>query len=435
MLSVLKGEEVLRRWAGRLLAHEDAAVRVREIVAAVRDEGQAAVERYTRAFDGVDLQEASFRVTDREIEAAYKAVTPELLEAVRRARDNIAAYHRREVRGSWMEADDDGTILGQICRPLKRVGLYVPGGTAAYPSSVLMTAVPAQVAGVADIALATPPRRDGTLPPLLLVAAAEAGVGEIYKMGGAQAVAALAYGTEAVPPVEKIAGPGNIYVTLAKKEVYGVVDIDMLAGPSEIVIVADTCARPDWVAADLLSQAEHDALAGAVLITPEEALARAVVEEVARQLETLPRRDIAVRSLENYGAAVVVTNLEAAVELANALAPEHLEIYVADPWAWLGRVENAGAIFLGPYSSEPLGDYWAGPSHVLPTAGTARFYSPLSVATFMKRSSLIAASPASLQAAGKFIKALARAEGLEAHARAIGLRLEEGVKDEPRSLD
>ncbi|WP_258358507.1 histidinol dehydrogenase [Moorella sulfitireducens (nom. illeg.)] len=431
MLPVLEGEEVRRRWAGRLLAQADVAARVRAIVAAVRDEGQAAVEHYTRVLDGVELKKAGFRVTDREIEAAYEAVTPELLEAVRQARDNIATYHRRELRGSWMEAGGDGTILGQICRPLKRVGLYVPGGTAAYPSSVLMTAVPAQVAGVGEIALATPPRRDGTLPPLLLVAAAEAGVTEIYKMGGAQAVAALAYGTEAVPPVDKIAGPGNIYVTLAKKEVYGVVDIDMLAGPSEIVVIADTCARPDWVAADLLSQAEHDALAGAVLITPEEKLARAVVEEVARQLETLSRREIAARSLVSFGAVVVVPDLEAALDLANALAPEHLELYVTDPWAWLGRVENAGAIFLGPYSSEPLGDYWAGPSHVLPTGGTARFYSPLSVATFIKKSSLIAAGPASLQAAGRFIQALARTEGLEAHARAIGIRLEEGVKDEP----
>ncbi|CEP67579.1 Histidinol dehydrogenase, monofunctional [Moorella glycerini] len=426
MLPVLEGEEVRRRWAGRLLAQIDVAARVRDIITAVRAEGQAAVERYTRELDGVDLKKAGFRVTAGEIEAAYEAVTPELREAIQKARDNIAAYHRRELRGSWMEADAGGTILGQICRPLKRVGLYVPGGTAAYPSSVLMTAVPARVAGVEEIALATPPRRDGTLPPLLLVAAAEAGVKEIYKMGGAQAVAALAYGTEAVAPVDKIAGPGNIYVTLAKKEVYGAVDIDMLAGPSEIVVIADAYARPDWVAADLLSQAEHDALAGAVLITPEPGLARAVVEEVARQLETLPRREIAARSLAKYGACVVVPHLEAALDLANALAPEHLELYVSDPWSWLGRVENAGAIFLGPYSSEPLGDYWAGPSHVLPTGGTARFYSPLSVATFMKKSSLIAAGPAYLKAAGSLIQALARAEGLEGHARAIELRLEEG---------
>ncbi|MDN5344723.1 MAG: histidinol dehydrogenase [Clostridia bacterium] len=428
MLPILKGAEVRQRWAGRLLAQEGAAARVREITAAVQREGQAAVERYTRELDGVDLREAGFRVTREERERACQAVPTDLVQAIYKARDNIEAYHRRELKGSWLDTDKTGTILGQVCRPLKRVGLYVPGGTAAYPSSVLMTAVPARVAGVAEIALATPPRRDGSINPLLLVAASVAGVSEIYKMGGAQAIAALAFGTEAVAPVDKIAGPGNIYVTLAKKEVYGVVDIDMLAGPSEIVVIADSQARPEWVAADLLSQAEHDALAGAVLITPEEGLAHAVSEAVERQLATLPRREIAARSLASYGAAVVVTDMEAALDLANALAPEHLELYMAEPWAWLGRVENAGAIFLGPYSSEPLGDYLAGPSHVLPTGGTARFYSPLSVATFMKRSSLIAASPAYFQAVGGFIQDLARAEGLEAHARAVALRLGEGLK-------
>ncbi|OIQ11168.1 histidinol dehydrogenase [Neomoorella thermoacetica] len=424
MLPLIDGKEVKRRWSGRLLAREGVAARVREIIAAVKREGQAGVERYTLELDGVDLKEAGFRVTREEIGAAYRVISPDLLEALRIARDNIATYHRRQPRGSWMETAADGTILGQICRPLGRVGLYVPGGTAAYPSSVLMTAVPARVAGVREIALATPPRRDGTLPPLLLVAAAEAGVEEIYKMGGAQAVAALAYGTEKVAPVDKIAGPGNIYVTLAKKEVYGQVDIDMLAGPSEIVVIADGKARPDWVAADLLSQAEHDALAGAVLITPDAGLARAVGEEVTRQLEALPRREIASRSLADYGAAVVVTGLDAALDLANSLAPEHLELYVSDPWSWLGRVENAGAIFLGPYSSEPLGDYLAGPSHVLPTGGTARFYSPLSVDTFLKKSSLIACNRAGFQAVGGYIQALARAEGLEGHARAIELREE-----------
>lgn len=428
MLPVLDGAEVRRRWSGRLLAREEVSTRVRAIVAAVKTEGQVAVERYTRELDGVDLQENGFRVTQEEREAAFQAVPAHLVQAIYKARDNITAYHRREKKSSWMETDRTGTILGQICRPLRRVGLYVPGGTAAYPSSVLMTAVPARVAGVAEIALATPPRRDGSLPPLLLVAASVAGVEEIYKMGGAQAVAALAYGTEKVPPVDKIAGPGNIYVTLAKKEVYGQVDIDMLAGPSEIIVIADSNARPEWVAADLLSQAEHDALAGAVLITPDAGLARAVVDAVASQLDNLPRREIAARSLANYGAVVVAADLDAALDLANDLAPEHLELYIADPWSWLGRVENAGAIFLGPYSSEPLGDYLAGPSHVLPTGGTARFYSPLSVATFMKRSSLIAAGPSYLQAAGGFIQDLARAEGLEAHARAIALRVGEGGK-------
>lgn len=428
MLALRDGEEVRRCWSGRLLAQEKVAARVRAIVADVKAAGQAAVEGYTRELDGVDLQVAGFRVTREEVEAAFQAVPDDLVQAISKARDNIEAYHRREWKGSWMETDKTGTILGQLWRPLKRVGLYVPGGTAAYPSSVLMTALPARVAGVAEIALATPPRRDGSLPPLLLVAASVAGVEEIYKMGGAQAVAALAYGTEKVPPVDKIAGPGNIYVTLAKKEVYGQVDIDMLAGPSEIIVIADSNARPEWVAADLLSQAEHDALAGAVLITPDAGLARAVIDAVASQLDNLPRREIAARSLANYGAVVVVADLDAALDLANDLAPEHLELYIADAWSWLGRVENAGAIFLGPYSSEPLGDYLAGPSHVLPTGGTARFYSPLSVATFMKRSSLIAASPSYLQAAGGFIQDLARAEGLEAHARAIARRMGEGGK-------
>ncbi|NLW07211.1 MAG: histidinol dehydrogenase [Clostridia bacterium] len=424
MLTIRDAEEIKRRWAGRLLEQEDVAARVRQIIAAVRAEGQAAVRRYTWELDGVELTAAGFRVTKKEIDAAYGAVAADLVAAIRAAAANVEAYHRRQYRGSWLEPDVNGNILGELCRPLRRVGLYVPGGTAAYPSSVLMTAIPARVAGVQEIVLATPPQRDGSVNPLLLVAAAETGVQEIYKMGGAQAVAALAYGTEEVDGVDKIAGPGNIYVTLAKKEVYGQVDIDMLAGPSEIIVIADAAARPDWVAADLLSQAEHDPLAGAVLLTPEASLARAVIGEVAAQLQQLPRRDIAASSLANYGAAVVVDDLPAALELASALAPEHLELYLADPWQWLGRVKNAGAIFLGPYSSDPLGDYWCGPSHVLPTAGTARFYSPLSVDTFVKKSSLIAASSSGLKQAGSHIQALARAEGLEGHARAIALRME-----------
>ncbi|MDK2820775.1 MAG: histidinol dehydrogenase [Clostridia bacterium] len=424
MLPILDAKEIRRRWSGRLLAQEEVAVRVREIIKNVRDKGQAAVESYTEELDGVNLKEKGFRVTPEEIEKAYELVNQKLIEAIKKAKKNIEAYHLNQPRGSWMETEPDGTVLGQICRPLRRVGLYVPGGTAAYPSSVLMTAVPAKVAGVKEMVMVTPPGRDGTLPPLLLVAAVESGVQEIYKMGGAQAIAALAYGTEEVAPVDKIAGPGNIYVTLAKKEVYGQVDIDMLAGPSEIVVVADASARPDWVAADLLSQAEHDPLAGAVLITPSAELAEAVASEVESQLEKLPRREIAFRSLQEYGAAVVVVSMEEALELTNALAPEHLELYVEDPWRWLGQVENAGAIFLGSYSSEPLGDYWAGPSHVLPTGGTARFYSPLSVDTFVKKSSLIAASANRLKQDGQHIATLARAEGLEAHARAIDLRLE-----------
>lgn len=427
MLRLIEGKDASWQnlWAGRLAAQEEAAGRVRAILEKVRREGQSAVFSFTRELDGVSLTEETFRVKQEEIEAAYKVIEAGLVAALRRAKENIWEYHQRQLTHSWLMTDENGDVLGQLCRPLKRVGIYIPGGTAAYPSSVLMTALPAKVAGVEEIVLATPPRPDGTIPPLVLVAAQEAGVTEIYKMGGAQAVAALAYGTELVRPVDKIVGPGNIYVTLAKKEVYGRVDIDMLAGPSEIVVVADASARADWVAADLLSQAEHDPLAGAVLITPDRGLAQRVIEEVARQLAGLPRQTIAARALEHYGAAIVVENMARAIEMANSLAPEHLELYVADPWRWLGLVTNAGAIFLGPFSPEPIGDYWAGPSHVLPTGSTARFYSPLNVDTFLKKSSLIAYSSEGLLKVARQVEGMARAEGLEAHARAVALRREE----------
>lgn len=409
-------------WTGRLKAQEEAAARVRAIVEDVRREGHAAVARYTWKLDGVSLPPESFRVGEGELAAAREAVNPQVLSALRRAKENIIEYHRRQLPNSWFMADKSGNILGQICQPLRRVGIYIPGGTAAYPSSVLMTALPARVAGVEEIVLVTPPRPDGSVHPLVLVAALEAGVTEIYKMGGAQAIAALAYGTEYVRPVDKIVGPGNIYVTLAKKEVYGQVDIDMLAGPSEIVVVADRSARPDWVAADLLSQAEHDTLAGSVLITPEISLAEAVIKELDRQLKVLPRASIASRSLEDYGAAIVVKDLHEALDKANILAPEHLELYVSEPWRWLGMVRNAGAIFLGPYSPEPVGDYLAGPSHVLPTGGTGRFYAGLSIDTFIKKSSVIAYHHQGLLEIAQEVEELARAEGLEAHARAITLR-------------
>jgi len=426
LLPVLEPGELKRKWSSRLLELGEVEERVREILQQVKEQGQEAVKRFTLELDGVDLDECGFKVKKGEIASAYEAVSPALLEALREAKENIFQYHLKEKQVSWMETDKKGNVLGQIHLPLKRVGIYAPGGTAPYPSSVLMTGVPALVAGVRELVLATPPAKDGTLNPLLLVAAAELGIKEIYKMGGAQAIAALAYGTQEVKPVEKIAGPGNIYVTIAKREVFGVVDIDMLAGPSEIVVVADASAQPRWVAADLLSQAEHDPLAGAVLITPEESLALRTAEEVERQLNTLPRKKIALKSLENYGAAVVVKDVEEALDLANELAPEHLELCLAEPWRWLGRVENAGAVFLGHYSSEPVGDYWAGPSHVLPTGGTARFSSPMSVATFTKRMSLIYTSPQYLQEVGKKIALLARAEGLEAHARAIEARFKGG---------
>ncbi|MGI9952221.1 histidinol dehydrogenase [Moorellaceae bacterium AZ2] len=427
LLRLIEGEDASWQdlWGGRLAAQEEAALRVRSIVEAVRSQGQAAVFAYTRELDRVSLTEETFRVKPEEVEAAYAEVEPGLLAAIRRAKANITDYHRRQLENSWLTTDEAGNVLGQLCRPLRRVGIYIPGGTAAYPSSVLMAALPAKVAGVREVVLATPPRPDGSIHPLVLVAARESGVEEIYKMGGAQAVAALAYGTELVKPVDKIVGPGNLYVTLAKKEVYGRVDIDMLAGPSEIVVLADATARPDWVAADLLSQAEHDPLAGAVLITPDRDLARAVIVEVERQLTGLPRRVIAAQALENYGAVILVDDMRQALEVANSLAPEHLELYVADPWRWLGMVTNAGAIFLGPYSPEPLGDYLAGPSHVLPTGSTARFYSPLSVDTFLKKSSLIAYSGEGLIKAARDVEKLAEAEGLTAHARAVVLRREE----------
>ncbi|MGB9661109.1 MAG: histidinol dehydrogenase [Moorellaceae bacterium] len=426
MLRLIEGKDASWQnlWAGRLAAQEEAAGRVRAILEKVRREGQSAVFSFTRELDGVSLTEETFRVKQEEIEAAYKVIEAGLVAALRRAKENIWEYHQRQLTHSWLMTDENGDVLGQLCRPLKRVGIYIPGGTAAYPSSVLMTALPAKVAGVREIVLATPPRADGSIHPLVLVAAREAGVTEIYKMGGAQAIAALAYGTELVRPVDKIVGPGNIYVTLAKKEVYGRVDIDMLAGPSEIVVVADASARADWVAADLLSQAEHDLLAGAVLITPERDLAQEVIDEVEKQLADLPRRTIAAQALENYGAAIVVEDMAQALEVANDLAPEHLELYVADPWQWLGRVTHAGAIFLGPFSPEPVGDYLAGPSHVLPTGSTARFYSPLSVDTFLKKSSLIAYSAEGLLKVAREVEVIAQAEGLEAHARAVALRRE-----------
>ena len=315
-------------------------------------------------------------------------------------------------------------MLGQLIRPLQRVGLYVPGGTAAYPSSVLMNAIPAQVAGVEEIAMVTPPGKDGKINPGVLVAAQELGVTEIYKVGGAQAIAALTYGTETIKPVDKIVGPGNIYVALAKREVFGLVDIDMVAGPSEIVVLADETANAAYVAADLLSQAEHDAMASSVLVTPSRTLAEAVQQEVEQQLVVLPRREIAEKSIRDHGAICVVDSLEQAIDVVNRLAPEHLEVMVEDPMEYVGKLKNAGAIFLGAYSSEPVGDYFAGPNHVLPTNGTARFSSPLNVDDFLKKTSLISYSRQDLLANGKKIVALARQEGLEAHARAIQIRLD-----------
>lgn len=401
---------------------------VKEIIEGVRAEGDAALRRYSQQFDNTKVEE--LRLTEAEIASAYNLVEPEFVETIRAAAVNIRAFHEKQKRESWVDLKPDGTMLGQVVRPLHRVGLYVPGGKAAYPSSVLMNAIPAQVAGVPEIVMVTPPATAGVegVNPYILVAAAEAGVREVYRVGGAQAVAALAYGTEQIPAVDKIVGPGNIYVALAKRYVFGVVDIDSIAGPSEIIVLADDSADPAYVAADLLSQAEHDEMASAVLVTPSKPLAQAVQEELARQVALLPRREIARQALADYGAIVTVDSLEEGIDVVNRMAPEHLEVVVREPFQHLGKIENAGAIFLGPYSSESVGDYFAGPNHVLPTNGTARFSSALSVDDFIKKSSVIYYSKEALLRDAGQIAALARFEGLQAHARAVEIRVEKEGK-------
>jgi histidinol dehydrogenase len=396
---------------------EEQRSKVLEIIADVRARGDEALKSYTEKFDGVRLD--SLRVTDEEIERAYQNVSAEMLRIIQEAAENIRDYHERQKRESWITTKEDGTMLGQKITPLDAVGLYVPGGTAVYPSSVLMNVIPAQVAGVKRIVITSPPNKDGTLPAGVLVTANELGVKEIYKIGGAQAIAALAYGTETIRPVDKIFGPGNIYVALAKREVFGQVAIDMIAGPSEIVVLADETAKANEIAADLLSQAEHDERASAILVTPSMKLALAVAREVEKQLETLPRKAIASASLENYGAIYVTETLAEAVEVVNELAPEHLEVMTAEPMQLLGQIRHAGAIFLGRFSSEPVGDYFAGPNHVLPTNGTARFSSGLSVDEFVKKSSIIFYSEPALKQNAEKIAVFARLEGLEAHARAV----------------
>lgn len=396
-----------------------------KIVAAVKATGDEALLRYTEELDRVKLTADQLRVTEEEIQAAYAQVDQPFLDAIREAAVNIRRFHEKQLRNSWMDLSPDGTMLGQIIRPLKRVGVYVPGGKAAYPSSVLMNVIPAQVAGVPEIVMVTPPATGGKegIDPFILVAAAEAGVKELYRVGGAQAIAALAYGTETIAPVDKICGPGNIYVALAKRAVYGVVDIDSIAGPSEIVVLADDTADPAYIAADLLSQAEHDEMASAILVTASEQLAQAVIAEVDIQLESLPRVDIARASIEQYGAVLLTDSIEEGINVVNQLAPEHLEIMTEDPMSLLSFIENAGAIFLGPYSSEPVGDYFAGPNHIIPTNGTARFSSPVNVDDFIKKSSMILYSKQALLDHGHKIMTLARHEGLEGHARAIEVRL------------
>lgn len=398
--------------------------RVSAIIDDIKSRRDEAVFEYTKKFDGYDLNADNIIVTEDEIKAAYEEIDAGLVEIIRKALVNIRNYHAKQKRNSWFDATPDGTILGQKITPLARVGVYVPGGKAAYPSSVLMNVVPAKVAGVDEIIMCTPPGKDGKIYCGTLVAAKEAGVDVIYKVGGAQAIAAMAYGTESVPKVDKIVGPGNIYVALAKKAVYGQVGIDSIAGPSEIMVLADESANPRFVAADLLSQAEHDELASAILVTTSRELAEKVSEETEGFLRELSRKQIIEKSLENYGYILLAKDMDEAVAVVNEIASEHLELVTKDPFQTMTKIRNAGAIFLGEYSSEPLGDYFAGPNHVLPTNGTAKFFSPLEVDDFIKKSSIISYSREALGAIHTDIEKFAQAEGLTAHANSIKVRFE-----------
>ena len=398
---------------------------VKEILDKVKEENDAAVFAYTAIFVGAELTADTIEVTDAEIEEAYAQVDDTLLTVIRKAKDNIESYHAKQRQNSWFDSKPDGTILGQKITPLHRVGVYVPGGKAVYPSSVLMNVMPAKVAGVDEIIMVTPPGKNGKVSPNTLVAAKEAGVDKIYKVGGAQAIAALAYGTESIPKVDKIVGPGNIYVALAKKAVYGHVSIDSIAGPSEILVVADETANPRYVAADLLSQAEHDELASAILVTTSEKLAHEVSDQVDGFLKELSRAEIISKSLDNYGYILLADTMEDVIDVANEIASEHLEIQTKNPFEVMTKIRNAGAIFIGEYASEPLGDYFAGPNHILPTNGTAKFFSPLSVDDFIKKSSIISYSREALQKVHKDIESFAKAEQLTAHANSIHVRFEE----------
>jgi histidinol dehydrogenase len=397
---------------------------VAAILADVKEKGDEAVFDYTKRFDGADINAANIVVTKEEIDEAYSLVDEQLVEVIRKALVNIREYHAKQKQYSWFDSTPNGTILGQKVTPLNRVGVYVPGGKAAYPSSVLMNIIPAKVAGVNQIIMTTPPGKDGRVNPGTLVAANEAGVDVIYKVGGAQAIAAMAYGTDSIRKVDKIVGPGNIYVALAKKAVYGHVSIDSIAGPSEILVIADETANPRYVAADLLSQAEHDEMASAILITTSEELADKVSKEIDSFVAELSRSEIITKSLENYGYILIARDIDEAVETANEIASEHLEIVTKDPFTVMTKIRNAGAIFLGEYSSEPLGDYFAGPNHVLPTNGTAKFFSPLGVDDFIKKSSIISYSREALEPIHEDIIKFANAERLTAHANSIKVRFE-----------
>ena len=398
---------------------------VAQILDKVKNEGDAALFAYTKEFDKANVTKETIRVTDAEIEEAYAQIDPALLGVIRKALVNICQYHEKQIQNSWFTSTTDGTMLGQKVTPLNRVGVYVPGGKAVYPSSVLMNIVPAKVAGVPHIVMTTPPGKDGKVCASTLVAAKEAGANEIYKVGGAQAIGALAFGTESIPKVDKIVGPGNIFVALAKKAVYGYVSIDSIAGPSEILVLADETANPHFVAADLLSQAEHDELACAILITTSEEFAKKVDEEVKGFVEVLSRKEIIQKSLDNFGYILIAEDMDEAIEAANEIAPEHMEIVTANPFEDMMKVKNAGAIFIGEYSSEPLGDYFAGPNHVLPTNGTAKFFSALSVDDFIKKSSIVYYSKSALHNIHKDIIQFATSEQLTAHANSIAVRFED----------
>ena len=414
-------EDLLKRSPNQYGEYEAGVARILEDV---RIKGDEALFAYTETFDHASINEQNIQVTEEEIREAYELAGEELVSIIRKALANIQSYHEKQRQYSWFDSKPDGTILGQKVTALQRVGVYVPGGKAAYPSSVLMNIVPAKVAGVEEIVMVTPPGRDGKVNPNTLVAAHEAGADVIYKVGGAQAVGALAYGTSCIPKVDKIVGPGNIYVALAKKAVYGHVSIDAIAGPSEILVIADETANPRYVAADLLSQAEHDELASAILVTTSEELAEAVSKEVDGFLQELSRSEIIRKSLDNYGYILVAESMEDAIDIANEIASEHLEIQTRNPYDVMTRIRNAGAIFIGEYASEPLGDYFAGPNHVLPTNGTARFFSPLSVDDFIKKSSIIGYSREALERIHTDIEAFAQAEQLTAHANSIKVRFE-----------
>lgn len=415
-------ENLLKRSPGQYGSYEAA---VKEILEKVREEGDRALFAYTKKFDRAEITEQNVQVTEEEIREAYEAVNPDLVDVIRKSLVNIRSYHEKQKQNSWFTSSEDGTMLGQKVTPLEKVGVYVPGGKAVYPSSVLMNIVPAKVAGVDRIIMTTPPGPDGKVNPSTLVAAKEAGADEIYKAGGAQAVAALAYGTESIPKVDKIVGPGNIFVALAKKAVYGHVSIDSIAGPSEILVLADDSANPRFVAADLLSQAEHDELASAILITTSRELAEKVSSEVDEFVKKLSRKNIIQKSLDQFGYILLAETMDQAVEAANAIASEHMEIVTRNPFEVMMKVRNAGAIFIGEYSSEPLGDYFAGPNHVLPTNGTAKFFSPLSVDDFIKKSSIVYYSRKALKKIHKDVEQFAASEQLTAHANSIAVRFED----------